>query len=468
MSWERPVPLVGDASSARQRREAPHAWAFDQADRDAFYAAVRGRRDIRRFRPDDLSSEVLERILGAAHAAPSVGHSQPWRFVVVRIPETRDRAALMADREWHRQAATFSDRSGRQMLDLQLHGIRDAPVGIVVCCDRRAAAQGVLGRATFVDADLWSCACAIENLWLAARVEGVGVGWVTLFEPAQLAALVDAPDGVETLVWLCLGWPDERPPEPGLERAGWSARQPLSDVVLQDRWGDDSGGAPVSHLRAPEPAAVVGARDEADALLTPPGSLGALDRAVDRLGALGLSAGSPATLVIAAAGHPVTRHGVSIYDDWVTREVLVATVAGESFGAVTARQVGADVVAVDAGVPGPPVDGALVCRSQGERGDLVAIDAMTRADAEDLVAAGRALGLELGPRLVALGEVGIGNTTVAAALVASLLGLDADDAVGLGAGGDSATLTRKRAVVEAALARSVRDHSGTEDPVSAL
>ena len=79
----------------------------------------------------------------------------------------------------------MADRSGRQMLDLQLHGIRDAPVGIVVCCDRRTAAQGVLGRATYVDADLWSCACAIENLWLAARVEGVGTGWVTLFQPRR-------------------------------------------------------------------------------------------------------------------------------------------------------------------------------------------------------------------------------------------------------------------------------------------
>ena len=94
MSWRRPVPLVGDASSARARREAPRAWAFGEQERDAFYAAVLGRRDIRRFRPDDIEPDVLERILGAAHAAPSVGHSQPWRFVVVRDAATRDRAAL--------------------------------------------------------------------------------------------------------------------------------------------------------------------------------------------------------------------------------------------------------------------------------------------------------------------------------------------------------------------------------------
>jgi nicotinate-nucleotide--dimethylbenzimidazole phosphoribosyltransferase len=470
VTWHRPVPLVGDASSARARREDPRAWAFGEQDRDAFYAAVAGRRDIRRFRPDDVEPAVLARILGAAHAAPSVGHSQPWRFVVVRDPATRDRAALMADRESHRQAAGLAERAGSQMMDLQLHGLRDAPVGIVVCCDRRAAAQGVLGRATYVDADLWSCACAIENLWLAARVEGVGTGWVTLFQPDELAALIGLPEGVETLGWLCLGWPDERPPEPGLERAGWSARQPLSDVVLWDRWHEDGDGPPPppSHLRAPEPASVVGARDAADALLTPPGSLGALDRALDRMAALGLGAGAPVTAVIAAAGHPVTRHGVSTYDDAVTREVLEATVAGESLGAVAARLVGADLVVVDAGVPGDPVAGAVACRAVEARGDLVSADALTRRDAERIVGAGRARGRAFGGRLVPVGEVGIGNTTVAAALVACRLALPAEEAVGLGAGGDSATIGRKRAAVAAALARAASIHSDLADPMVAL
>ena len=470
MSWQRPVPLVGDTSSARARREAPRAWAFGEAERDAFYAAVFGRRDIRRFRPDGLEPDVLERILSAAHAAPSVGHSQPWRFVVIRDAATRDRAALMADREWHRQAATLADRSGRQMLDLQLHGIRDAPVGVVVCCDRRTAAQGVLGRATYVDADMWSCACAIENLWLAARVEGVGTGWVTLFQPVELAALIGLPPGVETLGWLCLGWPDERPPEPGLERAGWSSRQPLSDVVLWERWSEDAEAPlpPPSHLHAPQPASVVGARDAADVLLTPPGSLGALDRAVDRMVALDLGPDAPVTAVIAAAGHPVTRHGVSTYDDSVTREVLEATVAGESLGAVAGRLVGADVVAVDAGVPGDPVAGTVQCRATGPRGDLVSSDAVSPADTARIVGAGRELGRSLGHRLVALGEVGIGNTTVAAALVARRLGLGAGDAVGLGAGGDSATLERKRAAVDAALARVATAHADLEEPMATL
>src|SRR5690606_7195375 len=105
--------------------------------------------------------------------------------------------------------------------------IREAPLGVVVCCDRRTPAAGVLGRRVYPDADLWSCACAIENLWLAARAEGLGVGWVTLVPPDQLSELIGLPDGVEPLGWLCVGWPDERHPLPGLERAGWSKRIPV-------------------------------------------------------------------------------------------------------------------------------------------------------------------------------------------------------------------------------------------------
>src|SRR6202007_1024114 len=129
-------------------------------------------------------------------------------FVVVRDPAQRERAAWMADQQRLGQAAQLEPESARHLLDLDLEGIREAPLGVVVCCDRRTPAAGVLGRATFVDADMWSCGGAIQTLWLAARAEGLGVGWVTLLVPEELADLVGAPDGVATLGWLCLGWPD--------------------------------------------------------------------------------------------------------------------------------------------------------------------------------------------------------------------------------------------------------------------
>ncbi|MCU1538925.1 MAG: cob(II)yrinic acid a,c-diamide reductase, partial [Humibacillus sp.] len=259
MTYRRPVPTIGDATSAALRAQAPDAWAMPD-DVRALERVVAARRDIRRFRPDPVPEDVLTAVLAAGHRGPSVGHSQPWRFVVVSEPSTRETAALMADRCRLAQAEGMEPESARGLLDLRLEGIREAPVGIVVACDRRTPAAGVLGRATFPDADLWSCAAAIENIWLTARAHGLGVGWVTLFEPAELAGLVGLPAGVETLGWLCLGWPDERPPEPGLERAGWSTRLPLEQVVMRERWTEaGSPGAPTSHLRAPGPADVVAA-----------------------------------------------------------------------------------------------------------------------------------------------------------------------------------------------------------------
>ncbi|MHB1549099.1 MAG: 5,6-dimethylbenzimidazole synthase, partial [Acidimicrobiales bacterium] len=268
--WARPVPLVGDPTSAAERAARPDAWRLSGPARQGLYQTIHSRRDIRRYRPDPVPAGTLRRILEAAHAAPSVGHSQPWRFVLVTDPSTRERAAWIADQERLTQAAELTPAAGRHLLDLQLEGIREAPMGIVVCCDRRAPAAGVLGRRTFPDSDLWSCICAIENLWLAARAEGLGVGWVTLFPPIELAALLDLPADVVPLGWLCLGWPDERPPDPGLERAGWSTRLALDDLVVQERWSAtaDQPAPPISKLRAPELGAVVSARDAADVLLT--------------------------------------------------------------------------------------------------------------------------------------------------------------------------------------------------------
>ncbi len=464
--WPRPVPTIGDRSTAAERSADLAGWAFPPEDRAALHRILAARRDVRRFRPDPVDEAVLARILGAAHAAPSVGHSQPWRFVLVADPGTRARAALLADRARLDQAAAMAPDAGRQLLDLDLEGIREAPIGLVVCCDRRVEPAGVLGRATFVDADLWSCACAIENLWLAARAEGLGLGWVTLFDPAELAGLVGAPAGIATLGWLCVGWPDERPPSPGLERRGWSQRLSVDDLVFRDRWpaGDAGPGPPLSRLSPPEPASVVAAHDGADRILTAPGSLGVLDRAVDKI----LTLGAPATggtLLIAAADHPVTAHGVTAYRTEVTRHVAEAALAGTSVGAVAGRAADLDVLLVDAGIAGPPLVGARLARPVDPTGDLVTRDGLSAGDTERLVAAGAAL--PLGAGLTAMGEVGVGNTTVAAALAAGLLDRDPIALIGLGAGSDSATVQAKRAAVAAALAR-VRDGGKGSHPLALL
>ena len=505
-SWPRPVPLVGDTTSAAVRSADPAGWAFGEAEIAALHAVIAARRDIRRYRADPVAPELLRQVLAAGHQAPSVGHSQPWRFIVIREQATRDQAALLADRERLHQAELLTDDRRGRLLDLQLDGIREAPIGVVVCCDRRTPPAGVLGRATFADADLWSCACAVQNMWLAARAAGLGLGWVTLFKPADLAALLRLPDGVTTLGWLCLGWPDERPPAPGLERRGWSRRQPLDEVILAERWPsagepaspdshlaspgphspdqhlaspdphlaspgphspDQHLASPGSHLASPDPhvggpgprlagpdqRAVVAGRDTGDDLLTVPDSLGVLDATVNRVLALNPVSPAGGTLIVAAADHPVARHGVSAYPPGVTADVYAATRQGVSLGAATAHEAGLGVEAVYA-------------RPAGQAGDLVEADAMTPGDVHALVERGRTLGHALAGRgLVCLGEVGIGNTTVATALSCALLGLDPDAAVGLGAAADTAMMARKRDVVGRALARARAAHGDRlEDP----
>lgn len=480
---------------------------------EALADVIGARRDIRRYRPDAVPDELVREVLAAGHAGPSVGHSQPWRFIVVRNPATRDRAAHLADTARLRQARQMLPERAARLLDLKLEGLREAPVGVVVACDRRVPAAGVLGRATFTDTDVWSCACAIENMWLTARARGLGMGWVTLFEPADLADLLGLPDGVETLGWMCLGWPDERPPEPGLQRAAWSAKLPLDDVVLAERWPESDGGTPPpSHLQAPAGSQLVAASDEADRLLAPPEALGVLDRVVNRVVAIAGDDTTGGTLVLAGSDHPVTAHGVSAYDPSVTRDVMRAALAGTSVGAAHARSAGLGRLVVDAGVAGLPggdgfsgpgcdrlswgdelsgadgfsglpgvdrlsgpddlsgadeVGGFEAARDTpegvmtawvalaGPRGDLVTTDAMTPEDLDACLAAGRRVGeTAAASGLVALGEVGVGNTTVAAALAAALLDAPSDAVLGLGSGADAAMMARKKHVVDAALART--------------
>jgi nicotinate-nucleotide--dimethylbenzimidazole phosphoribosyltransferase len=483
MRWPRPRPLIGDATSSAERAGDPASWAFPAATRAALADVIAARRDVRRFRPDPVSEDILAELLAAGHAAPSVGHSQPWRFIVVRDPRLRSAAAIMADRARLAQARQLDPDSARHLRSLQLEGIREAPLGVVVCCDRRARPAGVLGRATFPDTDLWSCACAIENIWLTARARGLGLGWVTLFDPAELAALLGLPDGVQTLGWLCLGWPDERPPSPGLERHGWSRRLPLADVVAADGWPaaappaaprdrspaaprdrspaaprDRSPGAGPAAPPAASPAARIQVRDDEDRLLAAPGSLGLLGETLLRAGSVAPASpggdGPAGTLLIAAADHPVAGLGVSAFPASTTRLVAIALAAGQGQGAAMAGAAGLGLCLADCGIDGGPVPGWRDQRPAGPRGDLAGTDALEPFAVTGLLEAGERAGRELaaaGP--VALGEVGIGNTTVAAALAAALLGAEPAEMAGRGAGSDSAIVARKQEVIARALAR---------------
>ncbi|WP_017935459.1 5,6-dimethylbenzimidazole synthase [Nocardioides sp. Iso805N] len=202
------------------------------------YEAINSRRDTRReFTGERIADDVLERLLSAAHCAPSVGMSQPWDFVLVRSPETLDAFAGHVADERETFAATLSGERAETFSRIKVEGIRESRLGIVVGYDPTRGGPNVLGRHAIADAGLYSTVCAIENLWLAATAEGVGVGWVSFYREEFLRELVGMPEHVRPVAWLCVGPVAGLPDVPDLERYGWRHRSPLASVLHEERYG---------------------------------------------------------------------------------------------------------------------------------------------------------------------------------------------------------------------------------------
>ena len=209
--------------------------AYSPEERAALYRAVRERRDMRHFAGGSVEPEVLARLLAAAHHAPSVGFMQPWRFIRVRDAALREQLHACVEAERLRTADALGERRDA-FLQLKVEGMRDAAELIAVAlADGREA--HVFGRRTLPEMDLASAACAIQNLWLAARAEGLGMGWVSLFEPADVARLLRLPPGARAIALLCLGPVHGFYEEPMLQRERWARRAPLASVVFDDGWG---------------------------------------------------------------------------------------------------------------------------------------------------------------------------------------------------------------------------------------
>lgn len=210
--------------------------AFSPQERRAVYRVIYERRDMRRFVPGAVVDEaVLARLLQAAHAAPSVGLMQPWRFIRITDAALRRRIHALVDEERPRTAEALGERAD-EFLALKVEGILEcAELFVVALGDGRDA--HVFGRRTLPHMDLASVSCAIQNLWLAARSEGLGMGWVSLFDPQRLAALLEMPNGAEPVAILCLGPVPEFPDRPALELDGWAVARPLSEFVCENRWG---------------------------------------------------------------------------------------------------------------------------------------------------------------------------------------------------------------------------------------
>ncbi len=211
----------------------PHA--FSAAERAALYRAIAERRDMRHFSGGQVPAEQLARLLGAAHQAPSVGLMQPWRFIRITEAALRRRIKALVEAERVRTAEALGERSD-EFMRLKVEGIEDSAELLVACLmdDRE---RYVFGRRTLPQMDLASLSCAIQNLWLAARAEGLGMGWVSLFDPLALGELLGLPAGAEPLALLCLGPVTEFYPRPMLVEEGWAQEKPLGEMLFENRWG---------------------------------------------------------------------------------------------------------------------------------------------------------------------------------------------------------------------------------------
>jgi nicotinate-nucleotide--dimethylbenzimidazole phosphoribosyltransferase len=473
----------GDGEPPASHR-APASHALPAAGIDALYQVVAARRDVRNgFRPDPIADDVLTRVLTAAHQAPSVGLSQPWDFIVVRDRPVRERVHQLARRQQDVFAAGLPGPRARAFRDLKVEAILDTPLNIVVTCDTTRGGRHVLGRHAQPQVATYSTACAVQNLWLAARAEGLGVGWVSFFDEHELAAALGLPPHLDVVAYLCVGYVDAFPPAPELALSGWARRRPLAWAVHDGQWGHRGlpGGQPVSLLadtlaaiRPLDPAAVAQARERQEALTKPSGSLGILEHVSVQLAGL---AGEcppplpePAVVAVFAGDHGVHAQGVTPWPQEVTAQMVANFLASGAVVNAIAAQAGAEVCVVDVGVAAdlPAAPGLLPRKIRPGTADMTAGPAMSRDEALRAVEAGIETARDLvtaGNACLLTGDMGIANTTASAALIAVFTGADPEEVTGRGTGIDDPTWQRKVGVVRRALERNLPDPA---DPLGVL
>ena len=221
------LSLCHDAASSHQ---------YSDSEIQGVYRAIRERRDMRHFQTRPVDPQQLLRFIEAAHQAPSVGYLQPWRFIRIVNKELRQRLYEHVNEERILTSEALGKRSD-EFMQLKVEGILScAEVLVVGLVDKRE--NYIFGRRTMPEMDLASASCAIQNFWLAARAEGVGVGWVSMFDPAQIRSLCNMPEGSQPIALLCVGHVEAFYPAPMLEMEGWDKRRLLSDIVFEDSWGN--------------------------------------------------------------------------------------------------------------------------------------------------------------------------------------------------------------------------------------
>ncbi|MGI5374064.1 nicotinate-nucleotide--dimethylbenzimidazole phosphoribosyltransferase [Streptomyces sp. CA-251387] len=462
----------------------PAAPAYDDAEREAVLKVMRERRDIRNgFRSDPIPHEVLLRVLEAAHTAPSVGHSQPWDFVVIRSAETRRTMHELAQRQREAYAKSLPKGRAKQFKELKIEAILDTPVNIVVTADPTRGGRHTLGRHTQPQMAPYSAALAVENLWLAARAEGLGVGWVSFFDEREMVRALGLPEHLEVIAYLCVGYVDEFPDEPELMQAGWSKRRPLSWVVHEETYGrralpgeepHDLLAETVAQIRPLDAKALGEAWERQKRMTKPAGALGMLEIISAQLSGLSRQCPppipEPAAVAIFAGDHGVHAQGVTPWPQEVTAQMVANFLGGGAVCNAFAGQVGAEVCVVDVGVAAdlPATPGLLPRKVRAGTSDMTTGPAMTREEAKQAIEVGIETARDLvaaGNKALLTGEMGIANTTASAALISVFTDTDPAEVTGRGTGINDETLARKTEVVRRAIEVHQPDPA---DPIGVL
>ncbi|AMW09389.1 5,6-dimethylbenzimidazole synthase [Streptomyces qaidamensis] len=474
------------AAAVAQARQStgPAAPGYDPAEREAVLKVMRERRDIRNgFRSDPIPHEVLLRVLEAAHHAPSVGHSQPWDFVVIRSADTRRAMHELAMRQRDAYAKSLPKGRAKQFKELKIEAILDTPVNIVVTADPTRGGRHTLGRHTQPQMAPYSAALAVENLWLAARAEGLGVGWVSFFDEREMVRALGLPEHLEIIAYLCVGYVDEFPDEPELLQAGWSKRRPLSWAVHEETYGrralpgeepHDLLAETVAQIRPLDAKALGEAWERQKRMTKPAGALGMLEIISAQLSGLSRQCPppipEPAAVAIFAGDHGVHAQGVTPWPQEVTAQMVANFLGGGAVCNAFATQVGAEVCIVDVGVAAdlPATPGLLPRKIRAGTSDMTTGPSMTREEARQAIEVGIETARDLvaaGNKALLTGEMGIANTTASAALISVFTGADPAEVTGRGTGINDETLARKTEVVRRALELHQPDPA---DPIGVL
>ena len=210
---------------------------FTTEEKNGLYKAIHSRRDVRsHFTSKPIEDEILTRILNAAHHAPSVGFSQPWNFILIKDPKTKKNVKESFEEERERSSQLIEEPKKSKYLSFKLEGILESSVNLCVTYDPSKFGPFVIGRSSIPEAGLYSVCCAIQNLWLAARTENIGVGWVSILSNEKLKEILELPDHIIPVAYLCLGYVDEFSSKPDLEKKGWLPRLELKDVIFFEKW----------------------------------------------------------------------------------------------------------------------------------------------------------------------------------------------------------------------------------------